>query len=711
MASEKIDYDPGSKLPIYKWVVTGIPVDPGEKAYPRRDLEDLFRSEDEYDKAQIDLYLLALTELQKKDEHDPESHFMLAGIHGLPDTTHIKGTKYKTGSFCTHKKILFPTWHRLYLSLYEKAIWDIMQTIAQKYGEKHAKVYQEAAKRWRLPYWDSAKIRDNHIYNAVNIPSLVTWPFRYVTQPDGKLKNIKNPLYCYNYQGAEEYSNHIEDKERNPKRFERNDKIIKVPRTKEIRIIAGKTNKLDDKGNEIKGKDGKPELIDVWTDFSDNWTTTRQPYVSPYLKGKQGSIDISKHQDWQKRQMEINKSQKSANQNNYHIVELLREDTSFRQNVYEAIVTNDYYPRMACAEAKLLNAKSGTGSLESVHDLVHNYCGGVGEMSSTQIAAHDPIFWLHHCNIDRWAAIWEKLHPGKWWTVEDITSDSKVQERLGLPDSNLLPFYKENREPWVPNDLKDIMTSGGLGYTYAELSPDIDITELTWLIGNEYNALAEDIRRASGGLSILGRRAGNDLDKMAASLPVEDEKASIFFADYCAVASFERYALKGEAFTIHFFLGNYENDDPESWGTSTARLGSLYNFVSPVKGGEGHCENCAVHEADKTRIMGSVSMTQAILQGLQDDSIDTGVATLVARDGIVKFLDNYFSWRVVLKSGTAVENLKESLPSLNVKILRRFGKIHENKDSRAPPVFTPWVSFWNSEEKKQRQSETVKPRN
>lgn len=54
-----------------------------------------------------------------------------------------------------------------------------------------------------------------------------------------------------------------------------------------------------------------------------------------------------------------------------------------------------------------------TGSYRSqleinLHNLVHRYIGGtMGMMTSP----NDPVFWLHHCNIDRLWAEWEQLHP------------------------------------------------------------------------------------------------------------------------------------------------------------------------------------------------------------------------------------------------------------------------------------------------------------
>jgi len=48
-------------------------------------------------------------------------------------------------------------------------------------------------------------------------------------------------------------------------------------------------------------------------------------------------------------------------------------------------------------------------SLEGGHDAVHGWVGG--DMGSPEWAAFDPIFWFHHCNIDRLWAVWQDDNP------------------------------------------------------------------------------------------------------------------------------------------------------------------------------------------------------------------------------------------------------------------------------------------------------------
>ena len=67
----------------------------------------------------FDLYILALQQLTKQDQSSPLSYYQVAGIHGLP---HIEwdgvSGQYSAG-YCPHTSILFPTWHRPYLALFE----------------------------------------------------------------------------------------------------------------------------------------------------------------------------------------------------------------------------------------------------------------------------------------------------------------------------------------------------------------------------------------------------------------------------------------------------------------------------------------------------------------------------------------------------------------------------------------------------------------
>jgi tyrosinase len=54
------------------------------------------------------------------------------------------------------------------------------------------------------------------------------------------------------------------------------------------------------------------------------------------------------------------------------------------------------------------------GNLEGAHNNIHNYIGGSrGEMATVQYAGFDPLFWLHHAQIDR--LLWLFQNNGGQW--------------------------------------------------------------------------------------------------------------------------------------------------------------------------------------------------------------------------------------------------------------------------------------------------------
>jgi tyrosinase len=109
----------------------------------------------------------------------------------------------------------------------------------------------------------------------------------------------------------------------------------------------------------------------------------------------------------------------------------------------------------------------GRGSLENnPHNFVHGQVGGRGEgrqglMSNALTAALDPIFYLHHANIDRMWMAWNTRNPNptdaNWLNGPTAAGDRKFV--MPLPDGT----------PWTfkPGDLS---MPSQLRYTYDDLS-------------------------------------------------------------------------------------------------------------------------------------------------------------------------------------------------------------------------------------------------
>lgn len=114
------------------------------------------------------------------------------------------------------------------------------------------------------------------------------------------------------------------------------------------------------------------------------------------------------------------------------------------------------------------------GRIESQpHDAVHGLVGGgdpqnpllPGLMSDPDTAGLDPIFWLHHANIDRLWQVWRQ-NPSTDVDPTDlnwIKGPGNIGERIfSMPMPGGVPW------DYTPEDMADL---GKLGYDYDDLSP------------------------------------------------------------------------------------------------------------------------------------------------------------------------------------------------------------------------------------------------
>jgi tyrosinase len=109
-----------------------------------------------------------------------------------------------------------------------------------------------------------------------------------------------------------------------------------------------------------------------------------------------------------------------------------------------------------------------SGLLEEVpHNNIHGLIGGgteqnPGLMSQTITAGLDPIFWLHHCNIDRLWEVWLARSPGNSNPSEATWLDGPVRRAFAMPTSTA-------DWPFTPRDVLDIRAMP-LDYEYDDVS-------------------------------------------------------------------------------------------------------------------------------------------------------------------------------------------------------------------------------------------------
>jgi tyrosinase len=102
-------------------------------------------------------------------------------------------------------------------------------------------------------------------------------------------------------------------------------------------------------------------------------------------------------------------------------------------------------PNAASVAAALANATFNpfAGALEGVHNSGHVWVGGT--MQSILTAPADPVFWMHHAEIDRLWAVWQTSHAGQ---------NPPLAGAAAIMD------------PWAETEI-DTRDTVALGYTYA----------------------------------------------------------------------------------------------------------------------------------------------------------------------------------------------------------------------------------------------------
>ncbi|KAF8316023.1 uncharacterized protein EI90DRAFT_3021715 [Cantharellus anzutake] len=108
--------------------------------------------------------------------------------------------------------------------------------------------------------------------------------------------------------------------------------------------------------------------------------------------------------------------------------------------------------------------KGGTSSLEAVHDTIHNIVGFNGHFNSG-LGAFDPLFFLHHSQVDRLLSLWSTLHPDVWVHENEPTGSE------GSPPPALYPFRKpkdegEDTDKWWTS--AEIRSHETFNHTYPE---------------------------------------------------------------------------------------------------------------------------------------------------------------------------------------------------------------------------------------------------
>jgi tyrosinase len=390
----------------------------------RVSLTDLQHAYECGDKAPLENLMRAWQGIKALSSNDPRSFFVLGGYHGEPFRGAGWGSSAYWGGYCMHGNVLFPIWHRFYLLAVEDALRSIPGC-------------QDVA----LPFWDECS--EDSLANG--IPWALTNP---TFELDGAV--IKNPLMSY-----------------------------KFPR-----------NIVDQIGGDDPNY-SKPA----------GYETVRYPYSG--LVGTDNDRDATKKHN---AQWTYEEAVPLLNQNivNWLGQQIIVDGKPIPTGVHQKFID--------CLDAPNYTVFSNTSSaaewnsneplvvpLESPHNKIHLAVGGYdvatgpnagdfspipganGDMGENDTAGLDPIFFFHHCFIDRVFWLWQQRHGAteELEVVEEYPGTNSVDGQnpsAGISpnvwlsmDTPLAPFKDKDGEPYAGHQGVDIER---LGYKYGPGSLD-----------------------------------------------------------------------------------------------------------------------------------------------------------------------------------------------------------------------------------------------
>lgn len=362
---------------------------------------------------------------------DLNSFFVIGGYHGEPFAGQGATDPSYWGGYCNHGNVLFPTWHRVYVWRIEKALQSIVPGVT-------------------MPYWDETSEQTLKL----GIPAVLT---DQQFELDGKM--VDNPLRSYVLQKAVNDNVSGDDhRYTKPAGYE----TVRYP---------------------LSGLVGTPESREETrahnSDFPD-------PEINAALLNKNLMA-------WLKGDDVTNKDPNP------------QKGGIFWQ--FETCLNAPNYTAFSNTTSAAAWNKANPGlmvPLEQPHNDVHLAVGGFdipsqgeagqipganGDMGENNTAGLDPIFFFHHCNVDRMFWLWQVQNGFKdnldiiagfagtsSNTLQDGGQGPAVGQEMGeelTMETPLHPFLKDPVDPrsnFTSRDCINIETQLGVTYSPGSMS-------------------------------------------------------------------------------------------------------------------------------------------------------------------------------------------------------------------------------------------------
>lgn len=266
-------------------------------------------------------------------------------------------------------------------------------------------------------------------------------------------------------------------------------------------------------------------------------------------------------------------------------------------------------------------------------------------MAVVPYSAFDPIFWLHHTNVDRLFAIWQAIYPSSFVTSQisfygTYTNTPGKSEDINTP---LTPFHSD--DAGALHTSVTARSTRSFGYTYPEIVDwGVNATQLTANVKARLNALynpSSSVERRST-MSSRGSNRGSNRGNGARRFPNGRNRQWFINirVDKSTVTS---------SFFVHFFLG-LVSVDPTGWSFAPNLVGTHSVLDATIV--------TATNTGPATTLYGQIPLNHALL--------DSGIHSLAPKS-VVPFLKSQLSWRLQRMDDSPLD--VSEVPSLKIYVV------------------------------------------
>jgi len=251
-------------------------------------------------------------------------------------------------------------------------------------------------------------------------------------------------------------------------------------------------------------------------------------------------------------------------------------------------------------------------------------------MTYLDYSAFDPVFFLHHAQIDRLWAMWSNIHPNSYVQPAVSSGTTYTTNVSTTIDANfpMAPFHKNyNRDLFTSNDVASTNT---FGYSYPEL------------IGNNVTAA---VNRLYGGSTVNRKRDLSALSKR------DDGHHYHYITNIVS----QKFQMNG-SYAVYMFIGQPDDSNPKGWPLADNLAGTHAVFSNlPGK------DSIKMSTMDLP-VTGTVPLTDALVAKCASGELkDMDPAS------VTPYLQDNLNWRVSMYDGTVVS--PEDVADLSVSIV------------------------------------------